>query len=222
MTQPESTYLEMISVVGHELRRPLTVIRGAATLMLDADGGLPPESALQMLHMIDSNVEVMSDLIEDLLLMVHIEAGDLRMFVEPLTVADLVAEAVEAQRGHSPQLAVTVLGAAPSVRVEADRQRVTRAIRALLDNAATHPPVEVAVDAADSEVRIAVRDRGPGLAALTPDEAFRRYGRGPESTGLGLGLYLVRGVAQGLGGDAGIAERRDGGVEAWITLRRRG
>lgn len=224
----EHEYLEAMSALGHELRRPLTVIRGAATLMLDTDGALPPDKTVEMLSLIDANVEEASDLIEDLIITVHLEAGDTHLFEEPVDVAELVAQAVAAERRHTGDHPVTVLGAAPGVTVEADRERAARCLRALLSNAARHSPpqspIEVAVDTnGDSaRVRFEVLDRGPGLPAAERERAFQRFTKLSDASGLGLGLYLVRGLARAMGGDAGIGDRPGGGAAVWFTLKRRG
>lgn len=226
MNEAGSPYLELISVIGHELRRPLTVIRGAATLMLDMEGKMPAQNALDMLRMIDVNVEDMSDLIEDLLLMVHLEAHDLQLFSEPVEVANLVAGAVDGERRHLAEHPVTVLGAAPGVVVEADRGRAVRALRCLLGNAARFSPpgspVEVSVQQRDGKVRFEVLDRGPGIPAAERETAFERFRRSGDHAGLGLGLYLVRGLAQAMGGEAGAGARKGGGAAVWFTLKRRG
>lgn len=218
--------LELISVIGHELRRPLTVIRGAATLMLDMDGKMPPDKAVQMLGMIDHNVEDMADLIEDLLLMVHLQAGDLSLFSEKVDVAEAVATAVDIERRRLGDRPLTVLEGAPGLTALADRGRTIRALRALISNAARFSPegtpIEVAVREEPATVRIEVLDRGPGIPAADREAVFERYRKLEDGPGLGLGLYLVRGLARAMGGDAGIGERAGGGATVWFTLARRG
>ena len=226
VSEAGSPYLELMSVIGHELRRPLTVIRGAATLLLDTEGRMPPDRALEMLRMIDVNVEDMSDLIEDLLVMVHLESHDLGLFMEPIEVAEVVSSALEVERRKLGEHAVTVLGAAPGLVVAADRSRAVRALRALLSNAARYSPagspIEVSVEGKARLVRIEVQDRGPGIPAAEREAAFERFGRAGEGSGLGLGLYLVRGLARAMGGEAGASERPGGGATVWFTLGRRG
>ena len=244
LTATDQHYLEIMSALGHELRRPLTVIRGAATLMLDMAGRLPPDKTVNLLSLIDGNVEEMSDLIEDLLLTVHLEAGDLRLFEEPVDVAEMVALAVEAERRHTGDHPVTVLGASPGIQVEADRDRAVRALRALVDNAARHSPPESPIEITvagpdtgaqaggansakretrdDGMVHFEVRDQGPGIPTADRERAFERFEKLSGGSGLGLGLYLVRGLARVMGGDAGAGEAAGGGAAVWFTLRRRG
>jgi len=219
-------YLELISVIGHELRRPLTVIRGVATLMLDMDGKIPPDRAIEMLGMIDHNVEDMADLIEDMLLMVHLEVGDLGLFMQKVEIAEAVSTAVEIECRRLGDHPLTVLGAAPGLMAQADRGRAIRALRALISNAdrfsPAGAPIEISVQADASSVRLEVLDRGPGIPAADREAAFGRYRKLGDGPGLGLGLYLVRGVARAMGGDAGIGERAGGGAAVWFTLARRG
>jgi two-component system, OmpR family, sensor histidine kinase KdpD len=198
-TPTDDIYLEIMSALGHELRRPLTVIRGAATLMLDMSGQLPPDKSDQLLSLIDGNVGEMSDLIEDLLLAVHLQAGDLRLFQEPVDVADLVTLAVEAERRHTGTHPVTVLGATPGTEVECDRDRAVRALRATIDNAARYSPPDspIEITVADvagpdgPQVRFQVCDQGPGIPAPDRDRAFERFTKLGGGAGLGLGLFLV-------------------------------
>jgi two-component system sensor histidine kinase KdpD len=225
--QAPAAHLETISALGHELRRPLTVIRGAATLLLEDAGQIPADRLVSMLSLIDSNVEEMSDLIEDVLLMVHLEAGDLQVLEEPIDVAALVQTAVARERRHTGEHPVTVLGAAPGVTVEGDRERAVRALRALIHNAARHSPseapIEVTVAPTAERVRFEVADQGPGIPAADRERAFSRFIQlEAGQPGLGLGLYLVRGLARAMGGDAGVGERPGGGFTVWFTLKRRG
>lgn len=219
--------VEAMNVLGHELRRPLTVIRGAATLLLEASDEMEPESRVEMLRLIDGGAEDMAEMIEDLLAAVHLEAGDLHLGPEPIEAARLIEQAVRRSRRIDPERPVTIGTAPAELRVTADPGYAQRALRALVANALTHTParseVEVAVLEEAAGARFEVSDRGPGVPADDVERAFGRFTRlQPGSSGLGLGLFVARGLARAMGGDAGLAPRPGGGCVAWLTLTKNG
>ncbi|HSR26473.1 MAG TPA: histidine kinase dimerization/phospho-acceptor domain-containing protein, partial [Candidatus Eisenbacteria bacterium] len=116
--------LETLRVLGHELRRPLTVIRGASTLLVEDADALPASSREQMLAMIDRSAIEMATLIDDLLTSVHLEIGDVAYAPEPVDLEALVDEAVAAARHEDPGRHVDVRGlaGADGLEVEADRE----------------------------------------------------------------------------------------------------
>lgn len=226
MTDP---CLEALRVLGHELRRPLTVIRGASTMLIDDAEALPASSREQMLAMIDRGATEMSNLIDDLLTAVHLDLGDVAYSPEPLDLSALVAEAVEAARRQDPGRRVEVRGPAGpgGPEVEADREQALSALRALLVNAIRYSPagspVEVVVSAPGDSVLVQVLDRGPGIPAAERERAFEKFtSLDPNTGGAGLGLFLARGLARGMGGDVSLGDREDGGTVVCFTLRRRG
>lgn len=226
MTDP---CLDTLRVLGHELRRPLTVIRGASTLLIDDADRLPSDSREQMLSMIDRSATEMSDLIDDLLTSVHLEMGDIRYAPEPIDLSALIADAVEAARHQDPTRNVDIgsLDGVDGLEVEADREHALAALRALLVNAIRYSPedspIEVAAALEGDEVRLLVLDRGPGIPADLRERAFEKFVRlDPNAGGAGLGLFLARGLARGMGGDVSLDDREDGGTIVCFTLRRRG
>jgi two-component system sensor histidine kinase KdpD len=215
-----------LRVLGHELRRPLTVIRGASTLLVDDADALPPASRRQMLAMIDRSAASMSDMVDDLLTAVHLDLGDLDYQAEPLDLQALVEDAVEAASHEGPDRTVDVSGT-EGLEVEADRQHVVQAVRALVVNALRFSPpgtaVEVVAGCQDDTVLVRVLDRGPGIPAEQRERAFEKFARlDPNSGGAGLGLFLARGLARGMGGEVTLADRDDGGTAVCITLKRCG
>ncbi|HKA11096.1 MAG TPA: HAMP domain-containing sensor histidine kinase [Candidatus Dormibacteraeota bacterium] len=217
---------EALRVLGHELRRPLTVIRGAATLLVDETDRLPAGSREQMLTLIDTSAAAMADLIDDLLVAVHLESGDLRFTIEPVALSSLVAEMVEAAGRVAPDRAIQIAGHDDLV-VEVDREQALRALHAVVVNAIhfspAGTPVEVAVSADPGAVSLLVLDRGPGIPAPQRERAFEKFARlDQQAGGAGLGLFLARGLVRGMGGDVTVGEREDGGAAVCFTLRRRG
>lgn len=217
--------LDTLRVLGHELRRPLTVIRGASTLLIDDSDALPAGSRVQMLGMIDRSATAMSDLIDDLLTAVHLELGDVMYSPETVDLQALVAEAVEAARYEDPEREVTVSGV-DGLQAEADREHALRVLRSLVVNGIRYSPgtgaVEVAAGADGDRVNLSVLDHGPGIPAGERDRAFEKFSRlDPNTGGAGLGLFLARGLARGMGGDVTVTDREGGGTAACFTLRRR-
>jgi signal transduction histidine kinase len=215
-------------VLGHELRRPLTVIRGASTLLVDDMDSMPAASRTQMLTLIDRSAAGMAELIDDVLTAVHLDVGDIDYLLEPVDLAAVLDEALESVRRIDPDRPIEIRGAGGLV-VEADREHALRAVRAALVNAVQHTPagspVEVVAAAGEDgdAVRLDVLDRGPGIPAEWREQAFGRFTRLDErASGAGLGLYLARGLARGMGGDVALEDREDGGTAVCFTLRRRG
>jgi signal transduction histidine kinase len=217
--------VETLRVLGHEMRRPLTVIRGASSLLVDDSDALPADSRQQMLVLIDRSAAAMSDLLDDVQTAVHLAAGDIRYELETVDLAALVEEALEAARHGYPERNAYVHGL-DGLEVEVDRQHALHALRALLVNALRFSPdhtvVEVAARPDANAVQLDVLDRGAGFPAADRERAFEKFTRlDPLAGGAGLGLHLARGLARGMGGDVTLADREDGGSVVCFTLKRR-
>ncbi len=212
-----------MSVLGHELRSPLTAIRGAATLLLQAHRELPPEKVRELLAVIDSAAARMADRVEDVLVAGRLDGGRQRALIEDVDLSDVVAHVLEAARSRNPGRRLRAPGIVDGITVRADRQRVTQVLRVLVDNAVRFSPpgspVEVRVEPIGGRARIEVRDRGQGIAA--PDRQ-RVFGRGekldPSGPGAGLGLYVAAGLLAAMDGEAGVEPRAGGGSTFWFTL----
>ena len=214
-------WLDGLSLLSHDLRRPLTVIRGAATLLLEAQDQLPAASRSQILGLIDESVEAMSELIEDLSVVSRLAAGTLEVSLQSVAVDDLVSAAVEATRRVSSGATVAAM-AAPGLEVEADRALATRALRALLVAAlqrAREPALALQVEPEDRAVRLVVRvpaGKGGEARGEAGFEALKSDGPDP-----GLALYMARGAARAMGGEVAVAAASGGDVLFSFTLNRR-
>jgi two-component system sensor histidine kinase KdpD len=218
--------VDALRVLGHALRGPLTVLRGAATLLVNDADRLPAATRGQMLGLIDGSATAMTDLIDDLLTAVHLELGDLEYRLEPVDLRALIEEGVETTRRLDGERAIVVTGL-DDLEVEVDREQAARALRAVLANAVRYSaegsPIEVAAQARPAAVEVAVLDRGPGIPEAQRERAFEKFSRLDEAAGgAGLGLFLARGLARGMGGDLRVEDREDGGAAVCFTLRRRG
>ena len=198
---------EFLAMVSHELRMPLTSIRGAATALLDVAQDLDPAEMRQYHRIIVDRADHMRALIGDLLDLTRLETGTLPVDPEPAEVAALVDRARTAVQsaGRSHNLEFDVEPDLPLVL--ADRQRIGQVIGNLLANAARHAPassvIQVAAVRADGHVEIAVADQGRGIPAADLPHLFRTFSRraGRAAAGdTGLGLAICKGIVEAHGG----------------------
>ena len=212
-----------MSVLGHELRSPLTAIRGAATLLLLAHRELPPEKVSELLAVIDGAAARMADRVEDVLVAGRLDGERQRLLVEDVDIAPVIADVLEAARSRNPGRRVRGPRTDKGITVRADLQRVTQVLRVLVDNALRFSPpgsaAEVRVEESEGRVRVEVRDRGPGVPGA---DRRRVFGRGvkldPSGPGAGLGLYVAAGLLAAMEGEAGVQPRAGGGSTFWFTL----
>lgn len=224
MTGPaQQTPMALINTLGHDLRSPLTVVRGAATLLMQSIDEMTPEKVDELLRIIDRRVVQMSDRIEDILAVCHLDAGDLSVYVEPIPATVLLERALGPEERPWERAVAVADRPAEGLEVEADEERAVQVLRALVANAYRFSPSEQAVELAVREigdrVRFEVRDRGPGVVAADQAKVFERLWHGPEG-GPGLGLYMARGLAAAMDGVVGLEEREGGGSTFWFSLKR--
>lgn len=204
----------LLAAVSHELRSPL----GRARVLVEmAREGVAPADGHDQLQ---AEIDAMDALVGDLLAAARIDFE--AVAPRPVDAADLARRALDV--AHLPPETL-VLDSPPGL-VEADPTLLTRALAGLLDNARRYggTTVELHVRGRADFVRFEVRDDGPGLGP-DPEQAFQPFWRGPGGgapapRGEGLGLALVRQIAEAHGGEAGGHNRPEGGAVVWIEVRR--
>jgi signal transduction histidine kinase len=216
---------EYLSRMSHELRTPLNAILGFAQLLELEELG---EEQRENLHYILSAARHLLALINEVLDIAAIEAGRLPLPLEPVAVADVVAEAVSLIRPLADQHQVLLVSPPVScqVHVRGDRQRLKLILLNLLSNAVKYNRpggrVELACGPAGDGMRIQVVDTGPGIAAEVMDQLFVPFERlGSEQTGVegaGLGLPLSRRLAEAMGGTLEVATTLGQGSRFWVEL----
>jgi two-component system, OmpR family, sensor histidine kinase KdpD len=222
-TPPTQETEDLMSVLGHELRSPLTTIRGAATLLLQAHAELPPEKVTELLAVIDSAAARMADRVEDVLVTGRLEGARQRVLVEDVDVSDVIADVLEAAPSRAAGRRIRAPGVVEGITVRGDEQRVHQVLRVLVENAVRFSPpgspVEVRVERRGGQARIDVRDRGRGIPAADRERIF---GRGVKldaaGPGAGLGLYVAAGLMEIMDGAIGVEPRTGGGSTFWFTL----
>jgi PAS domain S-box-containing protein len=218
---------ELISVVSHDLRTPLTSIMGYLELALgdEAEGDLPDERRDYLL-VAQRNAQRLHRLVEDLLFVSRVKSGRSGLVLEQHDVGRLVRDAVEnalptASTAHILLTSETACDVAANV----DAHRVSEAVENLVSNALKFTPpggrVDVAVETAAGHVVIRVADTGIGIPAEDLPHLFDRFfrtARAESIPGAGLGLSIVKAIADAHGGSIEVSSAEDRGTTFELRL----
>ena len=201
---------EFLGMVSHELRAPLTSIKGSAATLLEADQELDPAERHEFFRIIHDQADRMRGLISDLLDAGRIDAGTLSVAPEPSEVAELVDRARNTFLSGGGRHTVLIDLPPGLPRVMADRRRIEQVLNNLLSNAARHSPefspILVGAERDGVHVAVWVADEGRGLAPEHLPHLFHKYtgkgaaGGGRTPVGTGLGLAICRGLVEAHGG----------------------
>jgi two-component system sensor histidine kinase MprB len=211
---------QLVADAGHELRTPLTSLRTNLDLLsqVDAEGtGLPPQARAELLEDVHAQIEELTTLIGDLVELARDEP--LTHVVEPVDVPELVDRVIARVRRRATGLSFDVemapwyvIGEGPSLE---------RAVTNLLDNAAKWSPEDGTVTVRLLDGTLTVDDQGPGIAEVDRPHVFDRFYRSQESRGMsgsGLGLSIVRQVAERHSGTVSADDAPGGGARLTLWL----
>jgi len=192
----------LLADVAHELRTPLSVIRGNVEGMLD---GLYPADEAHLGPILEETA-VMSRLLDDLQTLSTAEAGVLRLYRERVDPGSLVQDAVAAFRARADAAGVTLQwrAAAGAPELDVDPVRIGEVLANLLSNAVRHTPrggsIAAVVEPSAAGVAFTVSDTGRGIDAADLPYVFDRFVKSADSGGAGLGLAIARSLVQAHGG----------------------
>ena len=211
---------QLVADASHELRTPLTSLRTNLELL---ERGQPtdPVERQQLLGDLVSQIERLTTLVGDLIEVARDE--ETPMPFEELQLDEVVHEVVDDVSFRYPKVHFNVTSS-PSP-INGVKVRVARAITNLLDNAAKYSPTGATVDVAVANGEVSVRDHGPGVAAEDVSRMFDRFWRSNDARhlpGSGLGLSIVKDVAESHGGSVTFERPIDGGGGARFRLRLKG
>ncbi len=220
---------DLIGLIVHDVRNPLAGIEGHLEL-LQRDTSVPEFSALApRVEKLRGSANALRGILDGLLEVRVLEEDQLPLRFEPTRIANVIEDAVATVEGaglaKSVSVHVTVVG---ELVAGIDRRLVTRAVANLLSNAIRHSPrgtgVEIRATGDGHEIAVEIADRGEGVPDGMKDELFRKFrsfeaGSGGRRRGYGLGLYLVKLVADAHDGGVSIADRGGGGAAFTLTLR---
>jgi signal transduction histidine kinase len=195
---------ELLAILAHELRRPLTALLGALATLQQHRHALSARQQQELLGIAHRQVEQLERLLDQLLAAADLDRGQGRLVRRSLVdAAALAEEAGRAARLAHPHHRITIAVAGPLL-VRADPLAVCRILGNLLDNAATYAASGTAIRLSAHRdgvhAVLAVQDDGPGIPAADRERIFERYARldrriGAAGVGFGLGLYVARRLA---------------------------
>jgi two-component system OmpR family sensor kinase len=214
-----------VADASHELRTPLTVIRGQLEVLAGQDK--PSEREVRRVeHLVQAEIARIARLVEDLLLLTKAEQAEF-LRIGSVDLPELVRELWDGMSLLASRR--FELGAVPEGILRADPDRLAQALRNLISNAIEHTAeghglVRLSVRSlGDGRVELVVEDNGPGIAPDQRERVFDRFhrtdtARDRASGGAGLGLAIVRAIAEAHGGQVAVAQAQGGGarIELWL------
>jgi two-component system OmpR family sensor kinase len=220
----EERLRQFVADASHELRTPVTSIRGFAELFRRGASDRPADLA-KVMRRIEQEGERMGELVEELLLLAQLDRG-LPLERKPVDLAAIAEAGVDAARAADPERPIELHAQSPLVVLGAEL-RLRQVVDNLLTNARVHTrpatPIEVRVGADNGQLVLEVADRGSGVPPEDAERIFERFYRTDRSRtrsqgGVGLGLAIVRSVIEAHGGSVAYRPRPGGGSIFRIVL----
>ncbi|UWE09340.1 sensor histidine kinase [Actinacidiphila bryophytorum] len=229
----ERSHAELIATVAHELRSPLTSVKGFTATLLAKWERFTDDQKKLMLETVDADANRVTRLIAELLDISRIDSGRLEVRRQPVDLAAAVQRHVDAHvaAGQPPDRFGVRVGQ-PLPELWADPDKIDQVLGNLLENAVRHGEGTVTIEVAPSYAGasymvgerwstgtvVTVSDEGPGIPEESMSRVFTRFWRGSKRGGTGLGLYIVKGIVEAHGGTIAVGRAAGGGAEFRFTL----
>ncbi len=201
--------IKVISTLAHEMRTPLTSIKGYSTALLMDEVTFKPETQREFLTIIDRECDILQGLISDFLESSAIEAGAFKINLQPVRIPRLATQAADEVAHRYPRHCIMVDFSPDFPLVDADPERITQVLRQLLDNAAKYSPeggmIVLQGKLEGEKAVISVADEGVGISPEDLNHLFDRFFRvkshsGNQIMGTGLGLPISKAIIEAHGG----------------------
>jgi PAS domain S-box-containing protein len=225
---------EFVASVSHELRTPLTPIKGYTDLLLMGAAGEVNDAQKRVLSTIKENVDRLTVLVEDVLDISKIDTGKERLKLEPVNIGELLHNIMNTMSQRSThqrkELAISVNVNDDIPPVQADRDKLTRVISNLIDNAFNYTLTGGSIDVSarlqpdKRRVLIAIKDSGVGIPEHFREDVWRRFQRYEEHAlklevpGTGLGLAIVKEMVEMHSGDVWFESEVEKGTTFYVSL----
>ena len=225
MVELEQTKTQFLNLASHELRGPLTVIRGYNSML--EDGSIPSDQIPAVARLLEAKLAQIDRLVEQMLETARLEHDTFDVFRDTFDLGDAVQEQLDVLRPLSANHRITLQSDRTPMLVHGDSARIEAVVANLVDNAMKYSPsggnIHLTVRSLGSQVHFSVRDEGLGIAPEHMAQLFTRFGRLPTDAnvsipGTGLGLFLCREIAARHGGDITVKSKLGEGSEFTLTL----
>ena len=224
-TRLERSRADLVSTVAHELRSPLTSVKGFTATLLAKWPRFTDDQKRVMLETVNADADRVTRLITELLDVSRIEAGRIEVHRELVDIASRAQKIISgrvAAGDTADRYQVEVRDGLPETWLDVDK--VDQILANLIENAVRHGAgtvttvVEPTVVTGAPGVAVAVRDQGPGIAPEVAPRVFGRFWRAKRRGGAGLGLFIVKGLVEAHGGEIVVRQAPGGGAEFRFTM----
>ncbi|MFK7800583.1 MAG: GAF domain-containing protein [Anaerolineae bacterium] len=220
---------EFISIVSHELKNPLTSIKGYGDLLLSGLSGKMSDQQTEFVKTIHTNVKRMNRLIRDLTDVSRIDTGQLSVEPEPMPIGAVISETITTIQAVADKKNIDIhLEMLPhSPIVYGDQERLVQVLTNLMSNACKYSPensnVYVSLTNGGNRIKLAVKDEGFGISTDDQAKLFTRFFRSEDpnvrqAPGTGLGLSISRAIIERHGGELDFNSKLGEGTEFWFTV----
>jgi signal transduction histidine kinase len=218
---------EFVAMITHDLRTPLTSVRGSLSLLLGNAYGKVTDGAIKEIKSAESNVTRVISLINELLDVEKMEAGKMEMDFDTVPAAYILENSLDAVRGFADATGIRLQIPSSDIHIYADGDRLTQVMINLLSNAVKFSPrgsiVIVTVERTPNYVEFKVIDQGPGIPRAYRSKIFERYRqvsstRVPGQRGTGLGLNICKLIVEQHGGTIGFDTQEGRGSTFWFRI----
>ncbi|MEU3307578.1 ATP-binding protein [Nocardiopsis sp. NPDC055551] len=217
----ERSRADLVSEVAHELRSPLTSVKGFTSTLLTKWERLTDKQKLFMLETVNADADRVTRLIHDLLDVSRIESGRLEVRRQVVDLPEAVRRVVSGRvaSGESEErFRVETHGDLPQMWLDPDK--LEQILANLVENGVRHGAgtVSIVIEPCEGGAAVSVRDEGQGIAPETIPRVFRQFWRSKRRGGTGLGLFIVKGLVEAHGGTITVGRAPNGGAEFRFTM----
>lgn len=224
----ERSHAELIATVAHELRSPLTSVKGFTATLLAKWARFTDDQKRLMLETVDADADRVTRLIAELLDISRIDSGRLELRRQPVDIGAAVGRHIQAYvAAGQPADRFLLRVEQPLPDLWADPDKIDQVLSNLIENAVRHGDGTVTIDITataspregeDAGTSVTVSDEGPGIPEESMNRVFTRFWRGSKRGGTGLGLYIVKGIVEAHGGAIEVGRAPGGGAQFRFTL----